>query len=100
MVNCDAAEPVITDKSKFINFDQNFEPGNNFVELTDGNRANNMMKRGDTCIYLRNSKGHMCRCILKNALYIYQLLNKIFSVQVATKNGAHISFENDNCQSI
>ena len=34
-------------------------------------------------------------------LYIYQLLKQnIFSVQAATKNGAHISFEHDNCQLI
>ena len=31
-------------------------------------------------------------------LYKYQLLNKIyFSVQAATKNGAYISFEHNNC---
>ena len=33
-------------------------------------------------------------------VYIYQLLNKTFSVQAATKNGTHISFEHDNCQLI
>ena len=33
-------------------------------------------------------------------LYIYQLLNKTFSIQVATKNGECISFEHDNCQLI
>ena len=31
LVNCMATEDVITDNSKFINFDQNFEPGNHFV---------------------------------------------------------------------
>ena len=66
------------DKSKFINFDQTFESGNHFVKLADGNRANYiLLKRGDAFIYLHNSKGHMCRCILK-MLYIYQLLNKIY----------------------
>ena len=58
------------------------------------------MKRGDTCINLRNSKGHMCRCISKNTLYIPTFKQNIFSVQVTTKNGAHISFEHDNCQLI
>ena len=49
-----------TDKSKFIHFDQNFEPGNHFVELADGSRANNtLLKRGNTCIHLCNSKGHV-----------------------------------------
>ena len=64
LVDCRATNHVITDKSKFINFDQNFVPENHFVKLADGNQANDIvMKRGDACINLRNSKGHMCRCI-------------------------------------
>ena len=75
MVNCNAINHVITDKSKFINFDQNFESGNHFVELADGSRANNIVqKRDNAYIYLCNSKGHVCRCILQNASYI---LNRI-----------------------
>ena len=34
LVNCGATQHVITDKSKFINFDQNFELGNHFVEFS------------------------------------------------------------------
>ena len=61
-VDCGATEHVITDKSKFINFDQNFEPGNHFVKLADGSQANNtVLKNGDACIYLRNRNGHICR---------------------------------------
>ena len=35
-----------------------------------------------------------------NALYIPTFKQNIFLVQAATKNGAHISFERDNCQLI
>ena len=60
LVDYSATEHVITDKSKFINFDQNFEPGNHFVELADGIRMNNIvLKRDNACIHLRNSKGHV-----------------------------------------
>ena len=45
LVNCRATNHVITDKSKFINFDQNFEPGNHFVELVDSIRANNSAEK-------------------------------------------------------
>ena len=99
LVNCGVIGHVITDKSKFINFDQNFEPGNHFVELADGSQANN----SDTCIYLCHSKGYVCRFILKNALYIYIYITfkqNIFSVQVMTKNGPYISFEHNNWQLI
>ena len=56
-----------------------------------------MLKRGKACIYLHNSKGYMCRCILKNALYIPTFKQNIFSVQAAAKNVVHIRFEHDNC---
>ena len=56
LVDCWATNHVISDKLKFINF----EPRNHFVELTDGSRANSIeLKKGDTYIYLCNSKGHM-----------------------------------------
>ena len=42
-VDCGATKHVITDKSKFINFDQNFEPGNHFVELADGSQVNSIV---------------------------------------------------------
>ena len=42
----------------------------------------------------------MYRCILKNAFYIPTFKQNIFSVQAATKNGVHISFEHDNSQLI
>ena len=71
LVDCGATEHFINNKSKFIKFDQNIEPGNNFVELGDGSRANNIvLKIGNACIYLRSSKEQMCRWILKNASYI------------------------------
>ena len=60
LVDYGATNQVITDKSKFINFDQNFKPGNHFVKLADSSRADNIvMKKGDACIYLCNSKGYM-----------------------------------------
>ena len=91
LVDCKATNHVITDKSKFIHFDQNFVLGRHFVKLADGSRSNNIvLKRGDACIYLHNSKGHMCRCILKNALYIPTFKQNIFSVQVAKKWCTHM----------
>ena len=71
LVDCGATKHIITDKSKFINFDQNFEPRNHFVELVNESLVNNIvLKRGDVFIFSCNSNGHM--------LYISQLLNKIY----------------------
>ena len=93
LVDCGATKHVITDKSKIINCDQNFEPGNHFVELADGSWVNNIvLKRGNACIYLRNSNGHIYRCILKNALYIPHFKQNMFSIQAATKKWCEYKF--------
>ena len=93
LVDCRATEYVITDKSKFINFEQNFEPGNYFVELADRSQVNNNITIAkDACVDV----------ILKNAFHIPTFKQNIFSVCAAKKkkNGVHISFECDNCQLI
>ena len=48
LVEYRAIDHVITDKSKFNYFDQNFEPENHFVDLADGSQANNIvLERGN-----------------------------------------------------
>ena len=99
MVDCGATEHVINDKTKFINFDQNFDPQSHFIELVDGSRINNLvLKRGDACIHLQDINGHICKCILKNALYIPTFKQNIFSVQAATKSGAHMNFGREKAE--
>ena len=39
------------DKSNFINFDQDFEPRNHFVELVDGSQANSIVMVTPALIY-------------------------------------------------
>ena len=68
-----------------MNFDQNFEQGNHFVELAGGSQANNIMKKGDTGINLRNSKGHIKMYLKKCFIYTPTFKQNIFSVQVTTK---------------
>ena len=93
LVDCRATEHVINDKSKFINFDHNFQPGVHFDKLADESGVNDIaLKRGNACFYLQNSKGHICKCILK-MLYVFQLLKQnIFSVQVAIKKWCAYKF--------
>lgn len=93
LVDTGATNHVITDETKFINFDPNFEPDSHFIELADGTRANNLvLKRGDACIYLRDTKGNICKCLLKRALYIPKFKQNIFSVQSAVRTGVKVNF--------
>ena len=62
-VDCGATNHVIIDKSKFINFNQNFEPEN---------------RKGVTPALIYAIAKDTCGCIFKKMLYIFQLLNKIY----------------------
>ena len=86
MVDCGVTEHVITDNSKFINFDQNFEPGNHFLKLADGSWKEEM----PVSIYAIAMDTFVD--VSWKILYIYQ--------QNIYYNGAHISFEQDNSQLI
>lgn len=65
--------------------------------MADCTRANNLvLKRGNACIYLRDTKGNICKCLLKRALYIPKFKQNIFSVQSAVK----VNFYRDNSKLI
>ena len=43
LVDCGATiTHIVTDKSKFVSFDQNFNPSDHFIELADGTKKNNL----------------------------------------------------------
>ena len=95
LVNCGATEHIITNKSRFINFHQNFEPGNHFVELADGSPVE---KRW--CLHLSTQQQKTPVYLEKCIIYTNFLNKTYFQYKWQQKNGAHISFECDNCQLI
>ena len=61
----------MTDKSRFISFNDNFNSENHFIELADGSRINSIaLKKGSACISLIDSEGNKQNYILKDTLNI------------------------------
>ena len=55
LVDCGATAHIITEKDRFLRFDETFNGDKHFMELADGTRANNVaLKRGDARITLKN----------------------------------------------
>ncbi|XP_076741663.1 uncharacterized protein LOC143419316 [Maylandia zebra] len=94
MVDCGATSHVITEKNKFIKFDETFDPGEHYMELADGSRTNNVaLKRGDANVSLRDTQGHCTTITLRDALFIPSYPQSIFSVKAATNYGAQVIFK-------
>ena len=95
MVDSGATSHIINDKSKFVNFDKNFNPSDHTIELADGSRASVALGKGNAKVKLYNVNGKERDIILNNALYIPTYEHNIFSVHAAVQDGAAISFSDD-----
>ena len=92
---------VITDKTRFIWFNNHFNPArsNHIIELADGTKCNNLaMGQGDAKVSLTDTNGCQQNIILKNALYVPSFSQNIFSVLAATDNGASVQFGKSSAQ--
>ena len=96
LVDCGATTHIVNDLSKFISFDDNFDPKCHVIELADGSKVNNIaLNRGNACISLIDNNGNKREGILENALYVPSFKQNIFSVQAATEKGASVEFGKD-----
>lgn len=94
LVDSGATSHIISDQSKFVNLDKNFDPEKHFIELADGSRKNNIVSaKGDARIMINDSKGVLRKIILKDALCIPSYKQNILSVQSVTKYGGKVNFQ-------
>ena len=99
LVDCGATTHIITDKSKFHKFDDDFEPSNHSIELADGSRTSGIVSgKGTANIELCDTEGTVHKVELKNALYIPTYQQDIFSVKAATERGATVVFTPDHAE--
>ena len=99
LVDCGATSHIVTDKSKFLNFDPNFDSGNHCIELADGSRSTGVVQgKGDVCVSLSDSKGDCQNVVLKDTLFIPSYKQDIFSVRAATTKGCSVSFDPNGSQ--
>ena len=101
LVDCGATTHIVTDKSRFISFDESFRPDKHYIELANGTKSNNVaFARGDVSVAIRHLDGRYFNVLLTNALYIPSYPQNIFSVQAATTKGASVIFEPDHAHLI
>ena len=93
LVDSGATTHIVTDKSKFIEFDGNFKPVDHVIELADGSRTRCVAQgRGDASVKLYDVNGNLHDVVMKNVLYVPSYNSDIFSVQSATDKGATVVF--------
>ena len=91
LVDCGATAHIVNDESKFIYFDENYNPEEHFIELADGRRCNNVAKkRGTVTVEIRDENGELRKANLENALYVPSYPQNIFSVRAAAEKGATV----------
>ena len=93
LVDCGATAHILTEKSKFTSFEQNFDVNNHCIELADGSRSNGIVQgRGTAKVCVQSSDGEPREVSLENVLYIPSYRQNIFSVLAATEKGATVNF--------
>ena len=99
LVDCGATTHIINDRSKFVNFDDEFDSDSHFIELADGSRTNGIVQgRGKAQVLIHDSKGGKRKMMLENALYVPSYKQDIFSVKAATCKGASVSFTQNSAE--
>ena len=93
LVDTGATSHIISEREKFVKFEENFNPQKHMIELADGSRANGIVQgKGDACIMLQDNSGKIRKVTVKDALYVPTYKQDIFSVQAATQKGATVTF--------
>ena len=81
LVDCGATVLIVSDKSKFINFYDNFDHKQHIIELADGSQSTDIVAgKGDASFTLTDKFGVKHDIMLKNALYVPSFSQNIFSV--------------------
>ena len=60
LVDTGATAHIISEKEKFVNFDENFNPKKHMIELADGSRTSDIVQgKGDACVMLCDNSGKL-----------------------------------------
>ncbi|CAB3996656.1 myosin heavy fast skeletal muscle [Paramuricea clavata] len=93
LVDTGATNHIINDKSKFVDFDKEFNPSAHVIELADGSKANVVLGKGNAKVKLYDVNGNAREVMLNSALYVPSYDQNIFSVHAAIERGASISLD-------
>lgn len=100
LVYCGATTHIITDKSKFVKFDEKFEPASHTIEIEDSSRTTDVVSDRGVAIKLCDTYGNTQEVELKNELYIPSYKQETFSVKAVTKKSAKVVFTPEHAELI
>ncbi len=95
LVDTGATSHIINDKSKFVDFDKEFNPSAHVIELADGSKANVVLGKGNAKVKLYDVNGNARDVMLNSALYVPSYEQNIFSVHAAIERGAIINLDRE-----
>ena len=96
LVDMGATTNIVTDRSKFVQFDDAFNPETHYIELANGKRTNNLAQgHGRARIKLVDSQGVVQEAFLEDALSVPSFNQDIFCVDRATAKGASVEFRRE-----
>ena len=95
LVDTGAISHIINDKSKFVDFDKDFNANAHVIELADGSKANVVLGKGNAKVKLYDVNGNARHVMLNSALYVPSYQQSIFSVHAAVERGASVSLGTD-----
>ena len=96
LLDTGATSHIVNDRSKFISFDNAFDPSAHVIELADGSKAKVVSGKGVAKIKLHDVNGNARDLILNNAFYAPAYKQDIFSVNAAVEEGGSISLDQRN----
>ena len=96
LLDSGATHHILTDKTKFVSLDSNYDPLQNNLTLADGSREFGTIKgRGVACINVQDEDGNPHRIILHDALYVPTFTQNILSVMCLVTNGTELVMNKD-----
>ena len=87
LVDSGASSNIATDTSKFVQFQEDFDPKKHSFTLANGDIERVAEKRGTILIHIRDETGVIRDVYLEDTLYCPSYPQDIFSVKAALRNG-------------
>ena len=99
LVDSGATDHILNDERKFVSFQADYVPQNQYLDLADGTKMCGIVKGKETAIVkIRDENGRQRTTTLTNVLFCPSFPYSIFSIHAATSRskGTTVSFGADS----
>ena len=86
LVDSGATDHIVNDERKFVSFQADYVPENQYLDLADGTKICGIVKgKGTAIVKIRDENGRQRTTTLTNVLFCPSFPYSIFSIHAATK---------------